>query len=355
MDDKNDIKETSCECPKGEFKCSHAAALFIHGIHNLSRTDIECTWRKKKTINDNQLSAAEMFPLAKPYNPLTREPTQDDRDFLFARLQQYGKFTGIWWIMTPEPASVNPMPILTIEELIYNENFLEVQGIQNQIAYIQEKAKLTTNVIHVVAELTKGQRDNPMWHQARRGRLTASNFGRVLKCKRPTPALIKRLIGENDLSGVKAVQWGVNNEKEGMKFFVNMTGLPIKETGLWLDESGVIGASPDGLVGNNHVVEIKCPYTQRNELIADAVKNDTFCLKLNVNGTYSLKEDHIYWHQVQGQLYLTKRNFCYFVVWTSKDAVSICIKRDESWEPNIDALKEFYFLHIFPKITEGEL
>ena len=28
--------------------CSQAAALFIDGIYNLSRTDVECTWKKKR-------------------------------------------------------------------------------------------------------------------------------------------------------------------------------------------------------------------------------------------------------------------------------------------------------------------
>lgn len=296
-----------------------------------------------------------MFPPRKAYSPLTREPNQEDRDFLFSSLQQYGKFTGMWWIMTPEPPKTNPLPIPSIEEMIYCEDFLEIEGLQEQIAYIQEKATVTPNVISVVAELTKGQRDNSLWHQARKGRQAASNFGSVLKCKKTTPSLIKRLLGEYDLSRVKAVQWGVNNEKEAMKFFVDTTGLPIQETGLWLDDSGVIGASPDGLVGQNHVLEVKCPYTERHDSIANAIRNESFCLKVNENGTYSLKQCHVYWHQVQGQMFLTNRQFCYFVVWTTKDAVSICIKRDESWKPNIDVLKEFYFLHIFPKITEGEL
>ncbi|KAJ7365930.1 hypothetical protein OS493_002666 [Desmophyllum pertusum] len=39
LDEENEIKSSECECPRGKFKCSHAAALFIHGIHNLSRTD----------------------------------------------------------------------------------------------------------------------------------------------------------------------------------------------------------------------------------------------------------------------------------------------------------------------------
>jgi len=38
----------------------------------------------------------------------------------------------------------------------------------------------------------------------------------------------------------------------------------VVDTGVWLDESGVLGASPDGLVGEDHVLEAKCSYTFRN-------------------------------------------------------------------------------------------
>ena len=58
-----DIQSTYCECPKGEYKCSHAAALYIHGIHNLSRTDIECQWKRKRSADCLVSSnAEEIFP-----------------------------------------------------------------------------------------------------------------------------------------------------------------------------------------------------------------------------------------------------------------------------------------------------
>ena len=296
-----------------------------------------------------------MFPPSKKYTPLSRRPNEEDRKFLYSRLEEYGRFTGIWWIMSPEPPVAKPLPISTIQELIFTEEFLKAESQQEQVLYLQNKAKIGTPAILNVASLTKGQRDNPLWHEARKGRLTASNFGCVLQSKRVTPSLIKRLLGEYDLSRVKAVQWGTNNEKEALKHFTTQTGLPVEQTGLWLHESGVLGASPDGLVGKNHVLEVKCPYTVRNLTIRDAVNSSTFCLRVNQDGSYALKEDHVYWHQVQGQMCLTNRMFCHFVVWTTQDAAILLIKRDESWVANIDVLKDFYFLHIFPKITEGEL
>ena len=133
------------------------------------------------------------------------------------------------------------------------------------------------------------------------------------------------------------------------------TGLPVEQTGLWLHESGVLGASPDGLVGKNNVLEVNCPYTVRNMTIRDAVKNDAFCFRANEDGSYTLKEDHMYWHQIQGKMFLTNIEFCYFVVWTTQDVAILLIKRDESWLANIDVLRDFYFFCIFPKKTEGDL
>ena len=293
-----------------------------------------------------------MFPSRRErYIPVSRMPSDEDRRALYSHLSAYGRFTGLWWIMTPEPPEPQPLPIPTINEIITSQEFLSVQGKENQIAYIQDKVKISNDAVETIATITRGQRTNPLWHHVRKGRLTASNFGSVLNAGRITPSLLKRLLGEYDLSRFK----GVQNEAEAINHFRKCTGLPVAETGIWLDPNGVLGASPDGLIGQNHVLEVKCPYTQRNLTIAEAVLNDSFCLKRNHDGTYQLKQDHVYWHQVQGQLFLTRRHFCFFVVWTTKESTVLLIKRDETWAENIDILSEFYFAKLFQKIVEGEL
>ena len=157
--------------------------------------------------------------------------------------------------MSPEPATVSNLPIPTIEDIIYSEEFLKIQGSQQQIDCLVRRAKIPDEYILKITDITVGQRNNPTWHLARRGRLTASNFGCVLKAKRVTPSLLKRLLGEYDLSGVKAVQWGVNNEQEALKAFTVLTGKTVQETGIWLDASGILGASPDGIVDDETVLE----------------------------------------------------------------------------------------------------
>ena len=252
-----------------------------------------------------------MFPPSKKYAALSRNPIAEDRASLYKELRDYGKFTGLCWLMSPEKPPVT-LPVKTVEDIILSEQFLLQLG-DDQLTYFVNNVKLSNEQILSVSNITIGQRSNPAWHLARKGRLTASNFGAVLAAKRVTPSLLKKLLGEYDLSGVKAIQWGVNNEAEAIKEFEKKTGLKVKETGIWLDESGILGASPDGLVEANAVLESKCPYTQRNMTIEEAINSPNFYLKKDEDGNIVLKKDHAYWHQAQGEMYFSKRDLCYFV------------------------------------------
>lgn len=95
---------------------------------------------------------------------------------------------------------------------------------------------------------------------------------------------------------------------------------------------------------------------ERNITVEEAVESTTFCPEKCESGQgYALKKDHVYWHQVQGEMYLSHRKFCYFVVWTTKDIAIVKVERDETWVANIPVLTQFYFDNLFPRIVEGEL
>ena len=151
LDGNNDIKSAECECPRGKFKCSHAAALFVHGIHNLGRTDVECQWKKRKaacTVN----SAADMFPKPNKYAPITRQTTSEDRQSLFDDLASYGRFTGLYWIMSPESAPVRT-PIPTVEEILFSEGFLAEQYNGKQRQYFMDNVRVNDEKILQVSKL----------------------------------------------------------------------------------------------------------------------------------------------------------------------------------------------------------
>ena len=318
---------------------------------------MECQWRKRKSNTSlSSQAVSELFPPPKKYCALSRSLTHTDRSAFYEDLKKYGKFTGLCWLLSPEPPAVSKLPMPSIEEIIYSDEFLRARGIQEQLNCLVRSSKLDEQKIVRISEITVGQRNNPAWHIARRGRLTASNFGSVLNAKRITPSLLKRLLGEYDLSRVKAIQWGVDNEEEAIRAFTLKTGKTVKETGIWFDSSGILGASPDGIVDGETVLETKCPYTERNVTIEEALKSRTFCLKNSESGRgYVLKREHVYWHQVQGEMYFSRRKFCYFVLWTTKDVAILLIQRDDTWAENIPRLLQFYHDHLFPKVVEGEL
>lgn len=83
-----------------------------------------------------------------------------------------------------------------------------------------------------------------------------------------------------------------------------------------------IGASPDGSVTctccGQGVYEIKCPLSLEEKSFEDMKKVDSFCVDGN-----GLKKDHPYYYQVQTQIYLSKTNYCDFIVWSKNKGVYI--------------------------------
>ncbi|KAK2559340.1 hypothetical protein P5673_017956 [Acropora cervicornis] len=79
LDRNNVIKSSECKCPWGAYKRRHAAVLFIYEIHNLSRTDGECSWKEQNAPDISRKSIAEIFPPTKPgYTALLQQPNQGD-------------------------------------------------------------------------------------------------------------------------------------------------------------------------------------------------------------------------------------------------------------------------------------
>lgn len=110
----------------------------------------------------------EMFPPPKKYSALLRKPTQADRSALYENLKEYGKFTGLCWLLSPEPPVANKLPVPTIEEIIFSEEFLLTRGHQEQLDCLVRCSRIKEEDISRISEITVGQRDNPAWHMARR-------------------------------------------------------------------------------------------------------------------------------------------------------------------------------------------
>lgn len=79
-----------------------------------------------------------------------------------------------------------------------------------------------------------------------------------------------------------------------------------------------LAASSDGLIGKNSIVEIKCPASINDFILQDAYENKKLNFMSLIGGELKLKTSHNYYFHLQGQLHITKRIYCYLVVWTLK-------------------------------------
>lgn len=111
------------------------------------------------------------------------------------------------------------------------------------------------------------------WFAARRGYLGASGINDALSTIKSGEAASRRnlrakLIAER-LTGVSddsytnaAMQWGIDNEPIARAMYEIHSGNDVEQVGFILHpDIKMTGASPDGLVSEDGLVEIKCPNT----------------------------------------------------------------------------------------------
>lgn len=176
--------------------------------------------------------------------------------------------------------------------------------------------------------LPVSQEDRDAWRIARSGKVTASVFRRVMEGKERAWRTLAREIAEeaaeiaagviNDkLSGVPAIQWGIEHEPMARAAYTLDTGNLVDDGGLWLwDENLLVGASPDGLVDDDGQVEIKCPYNREQ------------------HHTYGNGPGGAMW-QVQGQLMCTGRPWADFISYDPRERPElqlyvVRVQRDEA-------------------------
>ena len=125
------------------------------------------------------------------------------------------------------------------------------------------------------------------WFEARLGCVTASRTADVMaKTKSGYSAsranymaelICERLTGESQAGfSSTAMQWGTETEPQARMAYEIMTGATVIETGFVLHPTiPGFGASPDGLIDDNGLVEIKCPNTATHieTLLGEGVQN----------------------------------------------------------------------------------
>ncbi len=186
----------------------------------------------------------------------------------------------------------------------------------------------------------------------RKWRLTASRFGEVIQATeaRDIQLLCKSLCDGGSFQTPATIH-GSTWEKTAVKAYEEKTGKIATNCGLVVHPSWpFLGASPDGYVDNDIVLEVKCPYNGRNSMI----KPGKFFPFLKHDGeSVTLKKTHKYYFQVIGQLALSGRKNCHFIVYTHVDLLVLQIPHDPQFftEKMLPSLVTFYKTHYRPYLA----
>ena len=174
-------------------------------------------------------------------------------------------------------------------------------------------------------EIINVEQRSPEWYKARLGIPTSSNFDKLITTDgKPSKQRIKyiyQLAGERitgqptDTYSNGIMERGREIEEEARRFYELLNDVEIQKTGFFL--SNGYGASPDGLVGKDGIIEIKCPliHTHIEYILSNVLPK-------------------IYFQQVEGLLLVTERKWCDFVsYYPGLKPLIVRVERDEKFIP----------------------
>lgn len=180
------------------------------------------------------------------------------------------------------------------------------------------------------------------WFQARLGKATASKFNDIMKGPRlagwknyRAELAAQRLTGKIEEGFTSApMQWGIDNEPLARLHYTLRSRNTVESCGFFEHEEIAAGASPDGLIGEDGTLEIKCPNTA------------THIATLRTG-----KVPFEYVSQVQGQLWITGRKWADFVSFDPRlpenaNLIIVHVERDETYIKELDALVRAFLLEV---------
>lgn len=175
------------------------------------------------------------------------------------------------------------------------------------------------------------------WFAARLGKVTASKVNDVLATLKNggeaagrknyrAQLVVERLTGEKTDSFTNgAMQWGVDNEDSARMSYEFLTGCTVDQVG-FIDHPTIpmSGASPDGFIGEDGLLEIKCPNTANHidYLLAGVVPSE-------------------YQNQMLWQMECTGRKWCDFVSYDPRMPIEgqLFVIRFERDDSRIDTIR----------------
>lgn len=241
---------------------------------------------------------------------------------------------------------------------------------------LEHLPQLSKSDVDCIFKSTFGQSVNPTWTEMRHGRITSSHFYNIftrvesllLNPDQCIKSLLSHIMGyESPNPNIKSLKYGREMEpyakeaykKEYLKHKQH-TDVLFEDSGLVVDNDiPYIASSPDLLVSCKccgfGMVEIKCCLIPPCQVCSGFCKCKLpKCLKCDEY--IHLRKNHPYYGQIQGQLAITKRDWCDLYIHTCNGSFTERITYDDVFYQNmLHHLKYFFTKYVIPEILTKDL
>jgi len=220
------------------------------------------------------------------------------------------------------------------------------------LAFYKANVAISTTRMKEIELLTSKHSDDDhasvIWKSERRLRITSTNVKVICQRRTTTAAapLVKHIL-YSSFRGNAATRFGLAQEKASSVKYLEWLQTQCRSVGATINQNcGLVvsstypwlAATPDGLVVDpcasplppEGLVEFKNPYSYRDSLLQEAIDSKNCHCLTSIEGHFSLKRSHKYYHQVQFAMLCTGQTWCNFFI-SAKDSFGERIEYDEEF------------------------
>ena len=134
---------------------------------------------------------------------------------------------------------------------------------------------------------------------------TRSPHGHILQCctickatdRKDKSKLSNDIMSNFNIINSRSLKHGRLYERVAIEQFENMYDIKVNRCGLSVSEDRpYLAATPDGIISNDRIIEVKCPYASCNKPINEL--NVPYLFRNPDDGNLNLKHSHDYYYQV---------------------------------------------------------
>ncbi|XP_052788767.1 uncharacterized protein LOC128223530 [Mya arenaria] len=305
---ENTVETGHCSCPAGNARsCSHISAIiyaitlaWANGVGGETCTDKQRAWGKEAaqvlshdTISDMVFDRPSPFQL-QPCTEKTANKTNTDTDC--------------------PPRTEQFLDHSDLQDFVSNSTVANIWGCKGTMLY---------KMLH--APEVKRDINEEILHQEH--------------CENAS------------FKGCFATPHGQKYEPVARAWYESVSGHKVRKSGIVVSlTEPYIAASPDGIIDERTIVEIKCPTRPLEDLISSG-KYDV--LLEDGQPKLSPKGKNGYYCQVQVAMFCTESTMCKFVVWTAEKQCVVDVQYSKDFIKGIlPRIRDFYFKHLLLRLTD---